>query len=37
MIDNEIESLKFYIIYSKDEVPPSFIESVLRYEFYKEK
>ena len=35
MINDNIETLKFYIIYSKNAIPPAFIEAILLYEFYK--
>jgi hypothetical protein len=37
MLENKIESLDFYIIYSKDGVPPTYMEAILLHEFYKEK
>ena len=36
MISNRIESLIFYILYTKENEPPAFVESVLLYEFHKE-
>ncbi|WP_335975368.1 hypothetical protein [Gaetbulibacter jejuensis] len=30
-----IESLKFHIMYSKKEIPPTYIESLILYEYYK--
>jgi hypothetical protein len=35
MINNNIEVLSFYIMYSKKEEPPAFVEAILLYEFYK--
>lgn len=35
MIDYNIETLNFFIMYSKSEVPPAFIEAMSLYEFYK--
>jgi hypothetical protein len=35
MNSNKINTLKFYIMYSKSEEPPSFIETLLLYNFYK--
>ncbi|MDG2194865.1 MAG: hypothetical protein P8K77_08505 [Polaribacter sp.] len=37
MIENKIESLNFYIMYSKDKEPPAYLEAVLLNGFYKEK
>lgn len=37
MIDSKIESLNFHILYSKDDIPPAYLESVLLYEFHKQK
>jgi len=34
---NKIESLDFYVTYSKDGIPPAYIEAVLLYEFHKQK
>jgi len=37
MFKNEIKSLNFYIIYTIDGVAPSYVESILLNEFYKQK
>lgn len=37
MFEKKIESLDFYILYSKDDIPPAHLESVLLYEFFKQK
>ena len=34
MINNNIDDLDFYIMYSKRDEPPAFVEAIL-YEFYK--
>jgi hypothetical protein len=35
MIDNNVEKLDFYIMYSKTGEPPAFIEALLLYKYYK--
>lgn len=35
MINNNIETLNFYIMYSKREIPPAYVEAILLYQFYK--
>ena len=35
MRDNKIDTLNFYVMYSKKEEPPAFIEALLLYKFYK--
>ena len=35
MVDNEIDSLDMYIIYSKNSEPPAYIEALLLYKYYK--
>lgn len=35
MIHNNIETLKFYIMYSKTGEPPAFVEALLLYNYYK--
>lgn len=35
MIENDVESLDFYIIYSKNGEPPAYIEALLLYNYYK--
>ena len=37
MVRDNIEILNFYIIYSKNGEPPAYIESLLLYNYYKEK
>lgn len=36
MKENKIKYLDFYIAYSKEDVPPAYVEAVLLYEYYKE-
>lgn len=35
MIDNDVESLDFYVMYSKTAEPPAYIEALLLYKYYK--
>lgn len=35
MIDNDVESLDFYVMYSKTGEPPAYIEALLLYKYYK--
>lgn len=35
MLTNNIETLNFYIMYSKTEEPPAFVEALLLYNYYK--
>lgn len=35
MINNDVESLDFYIMYSKTGEPPAYIEALLLYKYYK--
>lgn len=35
MIDNNVESLDFYVMYSKTGEPPAYIEALLLYKYYK--
>jgi len=35
MVDNKIDSLSFYILYSKTGEPPAYIEALLLYRYYK--
>ncbi len=35
MIDNNVEKLDFYVMYSKTGEPPAFIEALLLYKYYK--
>ena len=37
MIENDIEKLDFYIMYSKTGEPPAFLEALLLYKYYKKK
>jgi len=36
MVKNNIKTLGFYIIYSKQEEPPAYIEALLLYKYYKQ-
>jgi len=35
MIDNDVEKLDFYVMYSKTGEPPAYIEALLLYKYYK--
>lgn len=35
MVNNDVESLDFYVMYSKSEEPPAYIEALLLYKYYK--
>lgn len=35
MLTNNIETLNFYIMYSKTEEPPAYVEAILLYNYYK--
>lgn len=35
MKENKIKSLDFYIAYSKEDVPPKYVEAILLYEYFK--
>lgn len=35
MFANNIDSLRFYILYSKQSEPPAYIESLLLYNYFK--
>ena len=35
MINNNIETLNFYIMYSKTDEPPAYVEALLLYKYYK--
>src|SRR5690554_2610498 len=37
MNELNIETLIFYVLYSKADIPPSYLEAILLYEFYKKK
>lgn len=36
MKENKIKTLDFYIAYSKEDVPPAYVEALLLYEYFKE-
>lgn len=37
MEENNIVSLDFYVAYTKDGIPPTYLETILLYEYFKEK
>jgi hypothetical protein len=37
MEENNIVSLNFYVAYTKDGIPPTYLETILLYEYFKEK